>query len=129
MVGLELRMALLRHTLPDGSWHFDWLIEHAAGAERVMTFRAGVRVDEGAAGAEVTRLADHRRVYLEYEGEVSGGRGEVRRVAEGRCGGVVVEEGRVSLLAAWTDGATRRVEIMRVHGDAWRVVRDEAVCA
>lgn len=46
-------------------------------------------------------LADHRLDYLEYEGEVSGDRGSVRRVAEGtfewsecsdaRCGWVFVE--------------------------------------
>jgi hypothetical protein len=31
------------------------------------------------------RLADHRREYLTYEGEVSDNRGRVDRVAEGRC--------------------------------------------
>jgi hypothetical protein len=31
----------------------------------------------------VERLADHRAAYLEYEGAVSGGRGEVIRVAAG----------------------------------------------
>ena len=28
-------------------------------------------------------LGDHRRVYLDYEGEISGGRGRVERVASG----------------------------------------------
>ncbi|MHC5537239.1 DNA polymerase ligase N-terminal domain-containing protein [Singulisphaera rosea] len=28
-------------------------------------------------------LPAHRRVYLDYEGEISGGRGDVRRVAQG----------------------------------------------
>ena len=31
------------------------------------------------------RLPDHRKAYLTYEGPVSGGRGEVRRVEEGWC--------------------------------------------
>ncbi|MBV8780188.1 MAG: hypothetical protein JO353_02215 [Phycisphaerae bacterium] len=31
----------------------------------------------------LTRLADHRRDYLQYEGEISGNRGTVRRVASG----------------------------------------------
>jgi hypothetical protein len=31
------------------------------------------------------RLADHRREYLTFEGEVSGDRGRVDRVAEGAC--------------------------------------------
>lgn len=29
-------------------------------------------------------LPDHRRIYLEYEGEVSGGRGSVQRILNGR---------------------------------------------
>ena len=90
----------------------------------------GVRIDRGCKGLEdleVTRLADHRRMYLEYEGEVSGGRGEVMQVAEGRCGGVAEEAGRVSFLYSWDGGETRRVEIQRVVQDLWRVVRDEAV--
>ena len=29
------------------------------------------------------RIADHRRVYLTYEGEISGGRGQVRRIDAG----------------------------------------------
>jgi hypothetical protein len=34
---------------------------------------------------EVERQNDHRRIYLTYEGEVSGGRGHVRRVDTGVC--------------------------------------------
>lgn len=51
----------------------------------LTTFRMEVGVHglrpPAALGAE--RLADHRRVYLEYEGPLSGDRGEVRRVASG----------------------------------------------
>ncbi|HYE21433.1 MAG TPA: hypothetical protein VEA69_23500 [Tepidisphaeraceae bacterium] len=32
-----------------------------------------------------TRLPNHRPIYLDYEGPVSGGRGRVTRVAGGRC--------------------------------------------
>jgi len=35
------------------------------------------------AGVELLRLEDHRLAYLEYEGAVSGGRGQVRRVCRG----------------------------------------------
>jgi hypothetical protein len=31
------------------------------------------------------RIADHRRIYLEYEGEISGGRGNVKQIASGSC--------------------------------------------
>jgi hypothetical protein len=33
----------------------------------------------------VVRLKDHRRVYLEYDGEISEGRGRVDRVGDGTC--------------------------------------------
>ncbi|MFZ4428792.1 MAG: hypothetical protein ACOYPS_00420 [Phycisphaerales bacterium] len=72
---------LLRHELPDGSWHHDWMID--PGDDRpLITFRTMVLIPE-VDRFEAERLGDHRRVYLSYEGPVSGGRGEVTRVAEG----------------------------------------------
>jgi hypothetical protein len=85
------RWVLLHHELPspspDGSWHYDWLLEDASHPEGgLITFRTRVRPDvDGIQVFDAQRLADHRRVYLTYEGEVSGGRGRVRRVAEGTC--------------------------------------------
>jgi hypothetical protein len=81
-------MVLLEHTLPDGRRHWDWLIERPRGGEgsRLISFRVELRIDglhgEGRSFGAV-RMADHRRQYLEYEGEVSGGRGRVVRVAHG----------------------------------------------
>jgi hypothetical protein len=43
-------------------------------------------------------LADHRREYLTYEGEVSGGRGTVRRWDEGTCSVEVWGPERVRLV-------------------------------
>ncbi|MEO0482404.1 MAG: hypothetical protein AAF138_02160 [Planctomycetota bacterium] len=81
----QRRTVLLRHTLPDGSWHFDWLIQtHADDEARAATFRLVEPVhtlDE--ADLELTRLPDHRARYFTYEGPVSGGRGVVARVASG----------------------------------------------
>lgn len=86
------RTVVLRHDLPDGSHHFDWLIEPEgadAGAGEpdarvLIAWRLARRPDESV-GSELAaeRLSPHRRVYLEYEGPISGGRGEVTRVAEG----------------------------------------------
>lgn len=78
---------LLRHALPDGSWHYDWMVEDpVAPGGGLITFR----VDAGVAwppvrGFEAVRLSAHRRAYLTYEGAVSGGRGTVTRVARGEC--------------------------------------------
>lgn len=80
------RWVLLRHDLPDGSWHYDWMLESGVHPEGgLVTFRVMVRVDEWSQGFEAQRLAPHRRAYLDYEGEVSGGRGRVERVGEGKC--------------------------------------------
>ena len=91
------RWVLLRHVLPDGPAHLDWLLEPpavlgeagragGAGSEGLMSFRLADGTDPlVASGFVAERIADHRREYLEYEGPVSGGRGEVCRVAEGEC--------------------------------------------
>lgn len=76
------RAVLLRHDLPDGSSHYDWMIERAGNA--LITFRTSARVDQGGVGGfEAERIDDHRGAYVTYEGPVSGGRGTVSRVATG----------------------------------------------
>lgn len=85
-------MVLLRHDLPDGSFHFDWMIE---GPQRLpappspedrclMTFRLQQRPDDPRVQTfEAERLEDHRRHFLTFEGELTGGRGRVSRLASG----------------------------------------------
>lgn len=78
-----LRTVLLRHDLPDGGWHFDWLTERSPGGP-LLSFRLSDRPDAaGYHGGPGELMPDHRREYLDYEGPVSGGRGHVRRVAAG----------------------------------------------
>lgn len=50
-----------------------------------MTFRVARRIDSGWGPFAAERIADHREAYLTYEGQVSEGRGTVRRVAAGEC--------------------------------------------
>lgn len=105
------RMVVLHHLLPDGSGHFDWLLErpsptaHAPEAHPgtntgrphaqppmpvdpdariLLSLQTHSRPDDPRAGVFAARpLPDHRAIYLTYEGPISGGRGEVRRVAQG----------------------------------------------
>jgi hypothetical protein len=67
------RFVILEHDWPAPHW--DFLLE--AGP----VLRAWRLLCEPARGAEVPaeRNADHRPLYLEHEGPVSGGRGTVRR--------------------------------------------------
>jgi hypothetical protein len=112
------RMVLLRHTLGDGSWHYDWLLDPAgpgpgrrgrapeSGADerRLITFRLSDRPDALSVAQVLhgVRLPDHRALYLDFEGPLSDGRGRVERVAVGECrrvrcepaGGVVEFEAR-----------------------------------
>lgn len=71
------RFAVLEHTWKDVHW--DFLLEDG-DALRTWAIDAAI-----VPGVELPAraLPHHRRVYLEYEGPVSGGRGSVRRVAEG----------------------------------------------
>ncbi|MEW6198949.1 MAG: DNA polymerase ligase N-terminal domain-containing protein [Planctomycetota bacterium] len=73
--------ALLEHTTGTDR-HWDLLIE-APGAERLATWRLAANPLETVGAVPAERLQDHRRVYLEFEGELTGGRGIVRRLDRG----------------------------------------------
>ncbi len=76
-----LRYAVLHHTgVP--SPHFDVLVEPRPGAD-LATWRSPDWPVE--APTPVERIKDHRRIYLDYEGALGGGRGTVERVAGGTC--------------------------------------------
>jgi hypothetical protein len=71
-----MRFVVLHHTKVERP-HFDLMFETAPGSD-LATWRSPVWPI--VASTPVERLADHRRAYLDYQGPVSGGRGEVRRV-------------------------------------------------
>lgn len=75
-----MRAVILHHSgyLED---HFDLLIEQEPGVERVWTWRLSSHPITAA--TRIERLPDHRRMYLDYEGLVSRGRGRVARVWSG----------------------------------------------
>lgn len=134
--GAAARTVLLRHTLPDGSHHFDWMIEAPLARERrLVTFRA----DSAAilsrpprppetprlqtpppptgphpepvsppAALSITSIGDHRAAYLEYEGEMAGGRGVVERVACGVATILSLRPDGLDLTIKWESDAERR---------------------
>ncbi|HUE13293.1 MAG TPA: DNA polymerase ligase N-terminal domain-containing protein [Planctomycetaceae bacterium] len=67
------RFAVLTHDHP--TLHWDFLLEQG---EKLRTWRLAQPPD-AAGPIDAEALADHRLAYLDYEGPVSGGRGEVRR--------------------------------------------------
>ena len=61
-----------------------WHISHSdISKKEYLAGMLACRSAPAGAKAEVQRIADHRKIYMEYEGEISGGRGTVKRVAEG----------------------------------------------
>ena len=70
---------VLHHT-GFGEPHFDLMLE-VSDHDALLTFRSPIWPITYP--VQLTHLGEHRRAYLTYEGAVSGGRGQVRRVASG----------------------------------------------
>ncbi|HED52879.1 MAG TPA: hypothetical protein ENJ00_01590 [Phycisphaerales bacterium] len=121
-----LRTVLLRHSLPDGSWHHDWLVQcDPDPAAPVPTFRTSARVDDREpTGFDALRIGDHRPLYLAYEGPISGGRGEVSRVAAGEVVILSWADDQIRLDLHF-DGVGRRLLGCRQQGNLWRFERVE----
>jgi hypothetical protein len=76
-----LRFAVLRHEGIDAP-HVDFLYETAPGS-MLQTWRLPtwpIREVQ-----EATRIRDHRRAFLTYQGQLTGARGTVMRIDEGTC--------------------------------------------
>jgi hypothetical protein len=78
---MALRFSVLWHHQVDQP-HFDLLLETRPGSD-LATWRSPVwPITEP---TTLTRLKDHRRIYLQYTGEISESRGRVDRVGDGTC--------------------------------------------
>jgi hypothetical protein len=77
----SLRYVVLRHEgIPNP--HFDLMFETLPGSV-LATWRSPIwPIDTD---TPVTRLTDHRREYLDFEGALTGDRGHVQRVTTGFC--------------------------------------------
>lgn len=111
------RFAILHHQLADGE-HWDLMLEHEGV---LLTWQLPQNpLVAGALPMPARRIADHRTLYLSYEGPISGNRGTVRRIAGGvlqihewagnRC--------RFELQSAILTG---HFELMEISPDAWRL--------
>jgi hypothetical protein len=107
---------VLLHRLPDGSSHFDLLLQRppppglgpslpTTSPSLLISFRTTIRPDRPPPWSiPAERLPDHRPLYLDFEGPVSGGRGEVQRLARGRCSLTLEDSGRLLALLDWGSG-------------------------
>jgi hypothetical protein len=109
--------ALLKHTTCDDV-HWDFIIE-VPGCALLPTWR--LLKDPLACPGDIAakRIADHRPLFLDYEGKLSGNRGRVRRLDRGEA---VVEQFGPRRLVATLDGGRLqgRIEIaVEPDGRVW----------
>jgi DNA polymerase Ligase (LigD) len=109
------RFVILEHDHPE--LHWDLLLE-AGGV--LQTWRLAHAPEVGSQPIEASALGDHRILYLDYEGPVSGNRGVVKRWDAG----IFVEEPeslpvarRLILQGARVRG---RMLLERIEGTNWR---------
>src|SRR5579864_8116884 len=110
----RLRYVVLRHA-DVSEPHFDLMFETLPGS-MLATWRSEQWPIEP--NTPLTRLRDHRRLYLDYEGDIAGDRGTITRVAEGTC------EVEVGPAVTWTirllSGTTPQVLTLRqIDGEMW----------
>ena len=123
------RTIQLLHSLADGSQHVDWLIaQDPRGREPLITFRVGQRIDQLTVGQQLTarRIADHRPVYLGYEGPISDNRGSVSRLSRGTVISLEQQPDIWHLEVSWHSqtGApqNQRLRMEREGPDEWTIV-------
>jgi hypothetical protein len=110
----KLRYAVLHHGGVDEP-HYDLMFETRPGSD-LATWRSPAWPIYGE--LELTRLRDHRRIYLDYQGELSLQRGTVTRVAEGTCQ-LEIDEDSVWIIQL-DNGIKLRISLVR--DNQWRVV-------
>jgi hypothetical protein len=97
--------------------HFDLMIEPTPGAP-LWTWRTPTWPP--ASGTTLTQLADHRNEYLEFEGELTKNRGQVRQVYTGKCR--VTATGDTITLTALADAPFNELRLRQTSGDQWQAI-------
>ena len=83
----SFRFVVLEHKLPPQlarPSHWDLLLEQPPEwGGMLLTFEVSNPPAEWGSPTAVLKLPDHRPLYLDYEGPISGNRGSIKRVLEG----------------------------------------------
>jgi hypothetical protein len=114
------RFVLLRHEVPPGfdtPSHWDLMFEDGAA---LLTWRLGTLPAADGEPISAERLGDHRLAYLDYEGPVSGNRGDVRRVDAGEFRWIERSDSRLRVVLHGTSLIGELVGILGNDGK-WRL--------
>ena len=118
---------LLLHRTPDGNAHVDWLVATGPTSDpesrSLASFRLPARLDVLTAGESMPAeaLPAHRNRYLEFEGPLSGGRGDVQRIAAGEATTVTRTDDEWRLSIRWTGADVPQAVMLRRESEQWRV--------
>src|ERR1700704_6253512 len=110
-----LRYVVLRHEGIDEP-HFDVMFETTSGS-KLVTWRSPRWPIESE--TKLTKLADHRREYLEYEGPLTENRGHVRRITAGFFCLEHTDDGARWLLTFRDTLGHAQLEFVLNTGDRW----------
>lgn len=125
------RFVLLRHECTPGfakPSHWDFMLE-AGGVLLTWELQELPAAWGGTGGAStnIKRLPDHRLVYLDYEGKVSGDRGSVHRIASGTFD--LIEQSEHNIRAMLNSPTICGAIVLFDAGDGWQLLvtdHDEA---
>ncbi|CAG0934470.1 hypothetical protein PLCT1_02748 [Planctomycetaceae bacterium] len=109
---MALRFVILEHNV-NGAVHFDLMLE-VPGQEKLRTLQLQARLLKTGDTCACKELEAHRRAYLEYEGNISGGRGTVKRIERG-----TYEALGASVLLSPDDGVCYRMELAKSNAHRW----------
>ena len=112
----SLRYVVLRHS-EISEPHFDLMFETLPGSALATWRSESWPIDHR---TPLTRLRDHRRFYLDYEGQLSDQRGEVYRMAEGNCE-LNVGENAIWTIQLLSGSLPQRLVFRQISGDQWEV--------
>jgi hypothetical protein len=102
----EVRFVILFHQFPPGHQrddHWDLMLEE----ESMLASWSLMEMPEPGKSISAVRLVDHRKAYLDYEGQVSGNRGSVTRVISGEY--------------SWKPGSGQSKAELKFDGNRWDI--------
>ena len=115
------RFVVLLHETPPGyprPTHYDLMLEQGTV---LATWALAKLPVAGGESVDAERLPDHRLDYLDYEGEVSGGRGRVVRVDRGTYELLPSDSGESCYRLTGELRGVLRVQPPTPGGDVWRI--------